>query len=68
VLIPRLEGLEAGIVASRIVDTLESDAQPERSQIQAPGIAGSAIVEERLTMFVDAAALLEAAGIERTTA
>ncbi|HXZ86743.1 MAG TPA: chemotaxis protein CheA, partial [Myxococcota bacterium] len=68
VLIPRLEGLEAGIVASRIVDTLESDAQPERSQIQAPGIAGSAIVEERLTLFVDAASLLEAAGIERTTA
>jgi two-component system chemotaxis sensor kinase CheA len=67
VLIPRLEGLEAGIVASRIVDTLESDAQPERTQIQAPGIAGSAIVEDRLTLFVDAAGLLEAAGIERTT-
>jgi len=66
VLIPRLEGLEAGIVATRIVDTLESDAQPDPSQIHAPGLAGSAIVEDRLTLFLDAARFLEAAGIERT--
>ena len=55
VLIPRLEGLEAGIVATRIVDTLESDAQPDPSQIHAPGLAGSAIIEDRLTLFLDAA-------------
>ena len=67
VLIPRLDGLEAGIIATRIVDTLESDAQPDPSQIHAPGLAGSAIVEDRLTLFIDAARLLEAAGIERTT-
>src|SRR5262245_19832441 len=67
VLIPRLEGLEAGIVATRIVDTLESDAQPDPSQIHAAGLAGSAIVEDRLTLFLDAARFLEAAGIERTT-
>jgi two-component system chemotaxis sensor kinase CheA len=67
VLIPRLEGYEAGIVAARIVDTLESDAQPDKTQLNAPGLAGSAIVEDRLTLFLDAAALLEAAGIERTT-
>ncbi len=67
VLIPRLEGLEAGIVATRIVDTLESDAQPDPTQIHARGLAGSAIIEDRLTLFLDAAALLEAAGIERTT-
>jgi two-component system chemotaxis sensor kinase CheA len=66
VLIPRLEGLEAGIIATRIVDTLESDAQPDKSQLNAPGLAGSAIVEDRLTLFLDAAGLLEAAGIERT--
>ncbi|HTO07698.1 MAG TPA: chemotaxis protein CheA [Myxococcota bacterium] len=68
VLIPRLEGLEAGIIATRIVDTLESDAQPDRSQLNAPGLAGSAIIEDRLTLFIDAPALLEAAGIERTDA
>ncbi len=66
VLIPRLEGLEAGIVAARIVDTLESDAQPDATQLHAPGLLGSAIVEDRLTLFLDTARLLEAAGIERT--
>ena len=68
VLIPRLEGLEAGIVAARIVDTLESDAQPDATQLHSPGLLGSAIVEDRLTLFLDTARLLEAAGIERTGA
>ncbi len=68
VLIPRLEGVEAGIVAARIVDTLESDAQPDSSQLHAPGLIGSAIVEDRLTLFLDTGALLDAAGIERATA
>jgi two-component system chemotaxis sensor kinase CheA len=66
VLIPRLEGLDAGIVAARIVDTLESDAQPDPNQLAAPGLLGSAIVEDRLTLFLDTAPLLLAAGIERT--
>ncbi|MEX2205960.1 MAG: chemotaxis protein CheA [Myxococcota bacterium] len=66
VLIPRLSGIEAGIVAARIVDTLESDAEPDASQLHAPGLLGSAIVEDRLTLFLDTGALLEAAGIERT--
>jgi two-component system chemotaxis sensor kinase CheA len=67
VLIPRLEGLDAGIVAARIVDTLESDAQPDKNQLAAPGLLGSAIVEDRLTLFLDTAQLLLAAGIERTS-
>ncbi len=65
VLIPRIDGYEAGIIASRIVDTLESDAQPESAQIHARGLLGSAIVDDRLTLFLDARQLLEAAGIER---
>jgi len=67
VLIPRLEGLEAGIIAARIVDTLESDAQPDKTQFHAPGLSGAAIIEDRLTLFIDAERLLEIAGIERTT-
>ncbi len=66
VLIPRLEGVEAGIVAARIVDTLDSDALPDASQLHAPGLLGSAIVEDRLTLFLDTGALLQAAGIART--
>jgi two-component system chemotaxis sensor kinase CheA len=65
VLIPRLKGLQAGIVAARIVDTLDSDAQPDPTQIHAPGLLGSAIVLDRLTLFLDTERLLEAAGIER---
>ncbi len=67
VLIPRLTGLEAGIIAARIVDTLETDAQPDKTQFSAPGLAGAAIVEDRLTLFLDAERLLEVAGIERTS-
>jgi two-component system, chemotaxis family, sensor kinase CheA len=67
VLIPRLTGLEAGIIAARIVDTLESDAQPDKTQFSAPGLAGAAIIEDRLTLFLDAERLLEVAGIERTS-
>ncbi len=65
VLIPRIAGVEAGIVAARIVDTLESDAQPDPTQLSAPGLLGSAIVDDRLTLFLDTARLLEAAGVER---
>jgi len=68
VLIPRLEGLEAGIVAARIVDTLVSDAQPDPTVLHSPGLLGSAIVEDRLTLFLDTGALLLAAGIERAAA
>ena len=40
VLIPRLEGLEAGIIATRIVDTLESDAQPDPTRSTRAGWRG----------------------------
>jgi two-component system chemotaxis sensor kinase CheA len=63
VLIPRAQR-EAGIVASRIVDTLDSDAQPDAAQISAPGLLGSAVVRDRLTLFLDTDRLLEAAGLE----
>jgi len=65
VLIPRA-AREAGIVASRIVDTLDSDAQPDGGQISAPGLLGSAVVRDRLTLFLDTDRLLEAAGVETT--
>ena len=64
-LIPRIEGFEAGIVAARIVDTVESDARPEDTQLHARGLLGSAIVNDRLTLFLDPGELLAAAGIER---
>ena len=71
VLIPRVEEGSAtpvaGIVASRIIDTLDTDAQPEDSQMAVPGLLGSAVVEERLTLFLDTAGLLAAAGLEASS-
>lgn len=66
VLIPRSDR-EAGIVASRVVDTLDCDVQPDATHIRARGLLGSAIIRDRLTLFLDTPALLEAAGVEETT-
>ena len=38
----------------------ELSAQPEDSQLAVPGLLGSAVVEERLTLFLDTAGLLAA--------
>jgi two-component system chemotaxis sensor kinase CheA len=62
VLIPRALDREVGIAAARIVDTVVSDARPDPAALVAPGIVGSAMVEDRLTLFLDPAALAEAAG------
>jgi two-component system chemotaxis sensor kinase CheA len=59
VLIPRARGSEVGIAAARIVDTVLSDAQPEPGVLRAPGVVGSALVKDRLTLFLDPAALVE---------
>jgi len=66
VLIPRLEGRRAGILARRIVDTLETDAVPDPSRLAGGGVLGSAIVEGRMTLFLDAERLLDEAGLGRT--
>ena len=65
-LIPRAaqgEESTAGIVAERIVDTLETDVVPDPSHCAGPGLLGSAIVEGRLTLFLDSRALLDHAGV-----
>jgi hypothetical protein len=63
-LIPRIAGRDAGIVASRIVDTLETDVKPDPSRFAEPGLLGSAIVQGRLTLFLDTERLLERAEAE----
>jgi two-component system chemotaxis sensor kinase CheA len=59
-LIPRAER-EVGIAAARIIDTVISQARPDPGSLRAPGIAGSALVEQRLTLFLDPAELVAAA-------
>ena len=64
VLIPRSEEFEVGIFATRIVDTLVSDVEPEPHLISGPGLLGSAILDDRLTLFLDTNQLLEAFHLE----
>jgi two-component system chemotaxis sensor kinase CheA len=59
VIIPRTDGPPAGILAARIVDTLETDAVLTKERAKKPGLAGSAIVEGNFTMFLDAEELME---------
>jgi two-component system chemotaxis sensor kinase CheA len=63
VLIPRMAGRDAAIVASRIVDTIETDIEPDPGRFGEPGLLGSAIVEGRLTLFLDTERLLDRAGV-----
>lgn len=64
VLIPRLSGGSAGILASRIVDTLVSDLEPDEEDADTPGLLGKAILDGHLTLFLETAGLLRSAGIE----
>ncbi len=66
VLIPRIPGRDAAIVARRIVDTIETDVEPDPSRLAEPGLLGSAIVEGRMTLFLDTERLLDRAGVEVT--
>ncbi|MEW5723431.1 MAG: chemotaxis protein CheW [Thermodesulfobacteriota bacterium] len=59
VIIPRTEGPPAGIIASQIVDTIETDAAPAPERVRRGGLAGTAILEGHLTMFLDAEELMD---------
>ncbi|MFH1138506.1 MAG: chemotaxis protein CheA [Pseudomonadota bacterium] len=60
-IIPRTDQPLAGLMASEIVDVFETETGyvPERKK--RPGILGSGVLEERLTIFIDIEELLDAA-------
>jgi two-component system chemotaxis sensor kinase CheA len=58
VLIPRTENASGGILVSQVIDTVETDVSLERTDDDAPAIEGRAIVDGRLTIFIDADRLL----------
>ncbi len=53
-----------GIVASKIVDAMDVVVRLQAASITGPGAEGSAIVKDRLTLFLDPIKLLDAAGID----
>lgn len=63
-LILPLEGSgQAGIVATRIIDALDITIELEKSFMQHPGVQGSAVINNHVTLFLNFAGLLESAGM-----
>lgn len=54
---------QAGVVISQIIDALDVDVDLESTEIQGPGILGSAILQHQMTLFVDPLELVKAAGL-----
>lgn len=56
-----------GIVASRIIDAIDYSVQLEDSFIEHPGVSGSAVINNHVTLFLDPQGLFKSAGICKTT-
>lgn len=53
----------AGIVVLNIVDAVDVEVNLEPPLLQGPGLEGSAIIQDKLTLFLNPGRLLDAAGI-----
>ena len=62
-IIPHHSQGQAGIVATRIIDTVNGAFQPEAGLTKVPGMAGTAIVNGSVTVFLESAGLLRCAGL-----
>ena len=68
-IIPRHEdgvsgtGSAAGILVSRIVDAVDGEVNLREAERSGPGLQGTAIVNEQLTLFLDPGALIASAGV-----
>lgn len=56
-----------GIVASSIIDAIDSSVHLEDSFIEHPGVSGSAVINNHVTLFLNPQGLFESAGICKTT-
>jgi two-component system chemotaxis sensor kinase CheA len=62
VVVYALDGRSYGLVVERIVDILECEVELHRSQNR-PGILGSAVLQKRVTDFLDVPALVASSGV-----
>jgi two-component system chemotaxis sensor kinase CheA len=62
-IIPRAGNGVAGIITSRILDTIETHLKVENAYINHPGVDGIAIINDHHTLLIDPEGLLDAAGI-----
>ena len=65
VLIPRSTDWSVGIFATEIVDTLEASPDETQKLVEGPGITGTALLNGRLTVFLDMDELLENSNVEK---
>ncbi|HED64738.1 MAG TPA: chemotaxis protein CheA [Planctomycetes bacterium] len=61
VLIPRTADPTVGIIATSIVDALETSVEPSEVSIKGPGLLGAGILSDRMTLFIDPEELVGAA-------
>ena len=62
--VPNIPNIQAGLVFSRIIDTRETNIDLDCRTIQAPGLFGSAQIDDRVVLFPDVSAVLDMAGIQ----
>ncbi|MBN2342519.1 MAG: chemotaxis protein CheW [Deltaproteobacteria bacterium] len=53
VVVSKIAGREAGIMCSAIVDTIDADITIDEITHRAPGVFGSAIIQDRITLLLD---------------
>jgi two-component system chemotaxis sensor kinase CheA len=59
----RIVAARAGIVISNIIDALDVDVELEPTRVKGPGILGSAILQHKLTLFLQPVEILRTAGL-----
>ena len=68
-MIPKIPGQSstarppAGILISQILDALDVEVELKAVEFAGPGLLGSAVVQDHLTLFIDPVSLLKAAGL-----
>jgi len=64
VVVPDLTGCPIGIVATEVVDVMETNVMLDKENLRGPGILGSAVIDGRLAILLDIYSLFEAADPE----
>lgn len=59
IIIPKTNGSKAGIVASRILDVLDTDVAIQKDASTVSGLLGSGVVQGKLTLFLNVRELVE---------
>jgi two-component system chemotaxis sensor kinase CheA len=62
-IVPKQGGGKAGIYATSILDTIETDTILDSHLVSDNRVSGSAVIQDHLTLFLNPEALLESAGV-----